>query len=100
MSNNNLLTAYSFLAALTENGTNIYKTVYIPLCKRALSKYAQQHTAGNDTDIQGIIRDEYGIEVPLLVIRRLITATVKDLSRKDKNKFEFETFENAKSLST
>lgn len=29
-----LLTTYSFFAALTENSTDIYSAVYIPICKR------------------------------------------------------------------
>ena len=37
-----LLTTYSFFAALTENSTDIYRTVYIPICKRALSLYAKK----------------------------------------------------------
>ena len=31
-----LLTTYSFFAALTENSTDIYSAVYVPICKRAL----------------------------------------------------------------
>lgn len=96
--NDILLASYSFLAALTENGSDIYKTVYIPLCKRALSNFAQNHTSGKDTDIQDIIRTGYGIEIPLLIIRNLIKAVVKDLSRNDKNRFGFEILENAKSF--
>lgn len=96
--NDVLLVSYSFLAALTENGSDIYKTVYIPLCKRALSNFAQHHTSGKDTDIQDIIRTEYEIEIPLLIIRNLIKAVVKDLSRNDKNRFGFEILENAKSF--
>ena len=40
--NEQLLTTYSFFAALTENSTDIYRTVYIPICKRALSLYAKK----------------------------------------------------------
>ena len=34
--NDNVLTSYSFLAALSENETDIYKTVYLPLFKRII----------------------------------------------------------------
>lgn len=84
-----LLTTYSFFAALTENNTDIYSAVYIPMCKRALSFYAKHKTMGNDRDIREIISTEYGINVPLLIIRKLIRSVENDLSRKDKAKFDF-----------
>lgn len=43
-----LLTTYSFFAALTENSTDIYSAVYVPICKRALSLYAKNKTIGSD----------------------------------------------------
>ena len=89
-----LLTTYSFFAALTENSTDIYSAVYIPICKRALSLYAKNKTIGNDQDICNIISSEYGIDVPLLIIRKLIKSVFKDLSRKDKTKFNFQVMEN------
>lgn len=87
-----LLTTYSFFAALTENSTDIYTAVYIPICKRALSLYAKQKTIGSDLDICNIISSEYGINVPLLIIRKLIKSVVNDLSRRDKSKFEFSDY--------
>lgn len=89
-----LLTTYSFFAALTENSTDIYRTVYIPICKRALSLYAKQSNCGSDEDIRKIISTEYGINVPLLIIRKLLKSIVNDLSRKDKNKFAFQIIES------
>ena len=89
-----LLTTYSFFAALTENSTDIYRTVYIPICKRALSLYAKKESRGSDQDIRNIISDEYGINVPLLIIRKLIKSVVNDLSRKDKSKFDFQIVES------
>ena len=77
--NDNVLTSYSFLAALSENETDIYKTVYLPLFKRAISSYAAKKSSkesnsiqGTDIDIQSIILEEYGIEVPILIVRKLI----------------------------
>lgn len=32
-----LLITYSFFAALTENSTDIYSAVYVPICKRAFN---------------------------------------------------------------
>ena len=97
--NDQLLTTYSFFAALTENGTDIYSAVYIPICKRALSLYANNKTAGDDTNIRDIILSEYGVNVPLLIVRKLIKSVVNDLSRKDKNKFDFHIYENRNSFS-
>lgn len=84
-----LLTTYSFFAALTENSTDIYSAVYIPICKRALSLFAKQNTDGCDNDIKNIISIEYDIDLPLLIVRKLIRSVMNDLSRKDKNKFDF-----------
>ena len=67
-----LLTTYSFFAALTENSTDIYSAVYIPMCKRAF---------------------------PLLIIRKLIKSVEKDLSRKDKAKFDFHIDEKGNNFS-
>jgi hypothetical protein len=96
--NNNLLTAYSFLAALTENETDIYKMVYLPLCKRAISLYAKTHKEGRDTDIQKLIEKEYGISIPTLIVRKLLKSIVSDLSRKERNSFNFVLFENGKTF--
>lgn len=84
-----LLSTYSFFAALTENGTDIYSAVYIPICKRALSLYAKEKNVGNDKDIRNIIAKEYGIDVPLLIVRKLIKSIGKNLSRRDRDKFDF-----------
>lgn len=84
-----LLSTYSFFAALTENGTDIYSAVYIPICKRALSLYAKEKNAGNDEDIRSVIAKEYGIDVPLLIVRKLIKSVGKNLSRRDRDKFDF-----------
>lgn len=94
-----LLTTYSFFSALTENGKDIYNSVYIPICKRCISLFAKSHTSGTDLEIQAIMKSEYGIEVPLLVLRRLIKAVAKDLSRREKQKIEFQVRENGNSFS-
>lgn len=93
-----LLTSYSFIASLNENGEDIYETVYIPLFKRAMSIYAKTSTSGKDTDIQKVILDEYGITVPLIITRNLIVAIGKELSRKEKERFGYECFESGKSF--
>lgn len=95
---NNLLTAYSFLAALTENETDIYKTVYLPICKRAISLFAKKCNNGLDSDIKTIIEEEFGISVPLIIVRKLIKSVASELSRKEKTTFQFEIFENGKSF--
>lgn len=96
--NENLLSSYSFLASLNENGTDLYKAVYIPMCKRAISLYAKQHTAGTDQKIQEVIKNSFSIDIPLLVTRKLICRVYDDLSRRDKEKFDFKLFEQGKSF--
>ena len=93
-----ILTSYSFIASLNENGKDIYSAVYIPLCKRAMSIYAKKCIQGKDSDIQKVIKDEYGIEIPLIITRRLIVAIGNDLSRKEKDRFGYECFESGKSF--
>jgi len=103
--NDNVLTSYSFLAALSENETDIYKTVYLPLFKRAISSYAAKKSSkvsnsiqGTDIDIQSIILEEYGIEVPILIVRKLIKAVGTSLSKKERNIFKFVIFEDGKAF--
>lgn len=94
----NILASYSFLATLNETGNDIYSAVYVPLCKRALSKFAKIGTIGKDVDIQQIISEEYGIVMPIVVVRKLICAVATDLSRKEKERFDFKYFEGGKSF--
>ena len=96
--NDSLLTAYSFLAALSENESDIYRTVYLPICKRAISLFAKDHTSGKDEDIKSVIEKEYGINVPSSIVRKLIKAVSKDLSKRQRNKFKFEVFEDGKTF--
>lgn len=95
---NKILTSYSFIASLNENGTDIYHAVYIPLCKRAMSLYAKNKTIGKDTDIQKIILNEYGINVPLIIVQKLIVAVGRDLSKREQEKYGYEYFESGKSF--
>jgi hypothetical protein len=56
--NNNILTAYCFLSALTENGKDLFNHVYVPICKRALSLYSQK---GATHGTAGDIKEKWGI---------------------------------------
>ncbi|HUX59763.1 MAG TPA: hypothetical protein VMV32_00510 [Ignavibacteriaceae bacterium] len=95
----NKLTSYNFLATLTENGQDLYSTVYIPICKRALSKFSQKGKEyGSDIDIQNEIHELYGLNVPITIVRQLIKATAKSLSRKEKQEASIEIYENGKSF--
>ncbi len=95
---NKVLTSYSFIASLNETGNDIYKAVYLPLFKRAMYLYAKQKNTGKDTDIQKTVFDEYEIDMPLVITRKLIEAIEKDLSRREKEKFGYKSFEGGKSF--
>ena len=95
---NKILTSYSFIASLNETGNDIYNAVYLPLFKRAMYLYAQQKNTGKDSDIQKTFFDEYGIEMPLVITRKLIETIEKDLSRREKEKFGYKSFEGGKSF--
>ena len=99
MTENNLLTSYCFLSALTESNSDLFQGVYIPIVKRALSLYNKiGNEYGQDTDIQNLILDEYGISVPLVVLRQILKAMENQMSRKEKGKTGFSTLENGKSF--
>lgn len=93
-----ILTSYSFIASLHETGTDIYQAVYLPLSKRAMSLYAQQHTDGHASDIQRIIQEEYGINIPLIITQKLIKTIEKKLSKREKEKFAFRTFNDGENF--
>jgi len=93
------LTSYNFLATLTENSEDLFSTVYIPICKRALSKFSRKGKEfGTDDDIQEEIHELYGLNVPITVVRQLIKASAKSFSRKEKSESNIEIYENGKSF--
>lgn len=93
----NILTSYCFLAALTETQNDLYQGVYIPIIKRTLSFYSLKvGEFGNDTDIQTQLKELYGIEVPLIVIKQLLKAVEKSMSRKEQGNSGFKTLENGR----
>lgn len=98
--NQNLLTAYSFLAALTENQNDLYNNVYIPICKRALSLYsAKKKSHGALSDIQDVIAEEFGIQIPSAVIKRLLRGVSQQMSNREKATSSFTLFENGQHFS-
>lgn len=97
--NENLLVSYSLLAALSENQSDLYKTVYLPLFRRAISLYASSgKTAGSDLDIQNLVKEEFGIEVPQIIVQKLIKAVSNDLSKREKDLSKFTIFQDGKSF--
>lgn len=97
--NENILTGYCFLAALTENQDDLYNHVYLPICKRTLSLYSLNGGIhGNVSDIKALILSEYGIDVPLLVVKKLINATYKSLSNRARRKYSFNVFQNGETF--
>lgn len=79
--------------------------MHIHLFKRAISSYAAKKSSkvsnsiqGTDIDIQSIILEEYGIEVPILIVRKLIKAVGTSLSKKERNIFKFDIFEDGKAF--
>lgn len=92
-----LLISYCFLAALTETKNDLYQGVFIPIIKRTLSFYSLNGGEyGNDTDIQKQLQTLYGIDVPLIVIRQLLKAVEKGMSRKEHGNSGFKTLENGR----
>lgn len=97
--NDNILSSYCFLAALTENQNDLFNHVFVPICKRTLSLYSLQGaTHGNASDIKDLILQEYGVDVPIVMVRRLINASFKSLSNRARNKYNFTVFQNGETF--
>lgn len=97
--NDTTLTSYCFLAALTESNNDLYKGVFLPVTKRALSLYSLKKSKyGTDQDIQEYIHDIYGLNVPITVVRKLLRGVEKNLSRKENKDFGFSVFGNGKNF--
>lgn len=95
----NILTGYCFLAALTENQNDLFNHVFVPICKRTLSLYSLQgSTHGNAKNIKDLILQEYGIDVPQLLVKKLINATYKSLSNRSKKKYNFNVFQHGETF--
>lgn len=93
------LANYCFLAALTENQNDLYNHVYVPICKRALSLYSLRGaTHGTAQDIQDIIKQEYGIDVPSVIVRKLIVSVLASLSKRQRNELDAQIFEHGNSF--
>lgn len=90
-----LITSYAFLGTLTNRGSDIFKFVYVPLCKRCLSEYVtsvktdDSRVQGNASDVATYIKKDYSIDIPVIVVRKLLLAISKELSRKEKKTFNF-----------
>ena len=70
-------------------------SIYVSFC----APYKESNSIqGTDIDIQSIILEEYGIEVPILIVRKLIKAVGTSLSKKERNIFKFDTFEDGKAF--
>lgn len=99
---NDVIASYSLLAKLLDDGTNIYDFVYLPLCKRAISKFVSSQTAvngkvnGTATQVADVIKTEYCIDIPVIITKQLIIAVSKKLSNKEKKEFKF-VFDNKSS---
>ena len=88
-----LLAAYSFLAALTENNNDIYNAVFVPLCQRVLSRIAQSKTQGSADDVRFNLKAEYGLDVPVTIVKDLIVRVGAKQSRKDRSSFNLRVME-------
>lgn len=99
MSENTLLSSYCFLAALTETKSDLYQGVYIPIVKRTLSLYnLKGNEFGNDFDIQNLIFEEYGLNVPVVIIRQLLRTIESNMSRRERGQTGFVILENGKTF--
>lgn len=86
--NSTRLSAFCFLASLTETGRDLYNDVYVPICKRALSYHcAHKSKSGLYSDLQSTIIELYGINVPESIISLLLKRIQKSFSAKEQDKY-------------
>jgi hypothetical protein len=98
MDEQRLLTAYCFLSSLTENNSDLYNDVFIPVMKRTLSSFSliSQKTYGIDADIQKHLSDLYGINIPIFMIRSLLKSTEAKMSKRERGSSGFRILEGGK----
>jgi len=95
----NTVVSYNFLAALSETKRDLFKDVYVPFCKQALSQYCENgNKQGTDEDVRELIRKNFGLDVPTLMVRQLIRGVHDDLSRRELKDTGLELFENGHSF--
>lgn len=90
----NLLTSYYFLATLAENNSDIYDSVYVPLCKRCLSRIALEKKHGSLIDVQKQFFTDYGLDVPAEIVRQLLVRISHHLSTRERNSYGFSVLNN------
>ena len=79
-----LSTTFYFLAALYESSKDVYNSVYLPIIGHAFASYANQgHTMGTLEDLQDTIHKDFGLVVPVLLVKKLSSSFVKSLSRRE-----------------
>lgn len=94
--NGNAVVAYSLLATLNNNGSDLVKSVYLPMFKRALSIFSQSAGGGHSIDIQHQFESDFGFRIPEYTVRQFLKLIAKELQGKERNKFEL--FDGGKSF--
>ncbi len=94
--NSNLLTSYYFLAVLAENDSDIYDSVYVPLCKRSLYRISFEKKEGTHLDVQKRLFEDYGLNVPEEIVRQLLVRISRKLSSREKKQYSFNLMENGR----
>lgn len=84
-----LLSSYYFLAALAENNSDIYDSVYVPLCKRCLFRISAIKKEGTHIDVQRQLYEDYGLTVPEEIVRQLIVRIGSKLSYRERRNYGF-----------
>lgn len=91
-----LLTSYYFLAALAENNSDIYDSVYVPLCKRCLYRLSSEKKEGTHIDVQKQLFSDYGLEVPEDIVRQLLVRIGRQLSSRERKQYGFNLMDNGR----
>lgn len=93
-----VLVSYAFMASLNNGSADLLDDVYMPMFKRAISRYSQQKPGGKDIDAKQAFEEMYGIEVPVYTVRQMLRKLERALSRAQRRAIGFEVFEKGKSF--
>lgn len=92
---NSRIVSYCYLATLNNQNTDLFNSVYIPLCNRALSSYANdEKTGGRALDIKEEILRLYCLNIPVVTVKQMLRGIERHMTNKEKSLTGFKTFQS------
>jgi len=87
------IVAYCYLATINDSNSDLFRSVFLPICKRAISCYSQDGMLhGKAVDIKDKIKEIYDLTVPVSTVRQMIKSIYEEMSRREKENTGFIAF--------